>query len=73
MEWPEVSRQVNMLILFIRNILIEYLVLISTLMEPSIGTLIEPAKVRDFRSDDLVWLCVYESPLQGERSLRGVL
>jgi hypothetical protein len=48
-------------------------VLISTLMEPPIGTLIEPAKVRDFRSDDLVWLCVYESPLQGERSLRGVL
>lgn len=29
--------------------------------------------VCDFRSDDLVWLCVYESPLQGERSLRGVL
>ena len=27
--------------------------LISTLMEPRIGTLIEPAKVRDFRSDDL--------------------
>ena len=49
------------------------LVLISTLMEPPIGTLIEPAKVRDFRSDDLVWLRVYESPLQGERSLRGVL
>ena len=49
------------------------LLLISTLMEPPIGTLIEPAKVRDFRSDDLVWLRVYESPLQGERSLRGVL
>ena len=29
-------------------------VLISTLMEPPIGTLIEPAKMRDFRSDDLV-------------------
>jgi REP element-mobilizing transposase RayT len=48
-------------------------VLISTLMEPPIGTLIEPAKVRDFRSDDLVLLCVYESPLQGETSMRGVL
>ena len=48
-------------------------VLISTLMEPPIGTLMKPAKVRDFRSDDLVWLCVYESARQGERSLRGVL
>ncbi|MDO9582948.1 MAG: phage integrase SAM-like domain-containing protein [Desulfomicrobium sp.] len=47
------------------NMIFRFPVLISTLMEPPIGTLMEPAKVRDFRSDDLVWLRVYESPLQG--------
>lgn len=45
----------------------------GTLMTPPMGTLMTPPNMRDFRSDGLVWLRFYESPRQGERSLRGVL
>ena len=48
-------------------------VLMGTLMEPEMGTLMAPVCGRYFRSDDLFFLSVYASPRQGILFLRGDL